>query len=235
MHSPSTIESSIANILAILQNCKKLDDSDSWNSVIPDSVLFFSANSAIISTTDDNVFIYLETRKDQINRLVRYSNMESTPSFVPNVYFAGMCGNICVAIIDSGQKIDDSEKKQIAEWNEMVKEFNYEKIYAYIHAPFSEDPFDTQLRAFIRKSFEGGIMVAFVNPHLTFYKDGTGFFTIAPIVTRYSNPEKINELIQAAKEKNGENEEENEENEDEECNLEYDIENNCEKTEEDSE
>jgi hypothetical protein len=51
-------------------------------------------------------------------------------------------------------------------------------------------------------------MVSFVNPNLCFYKSGTGYFTIAPIMTRFSDPEKLRKLLEEASKENKEAEEE---------------------------
>ncbi len=201
----SAIDIAICNIFSVIINCSEIAPSEIWQDLMPSEIIAKSNNFAVINThNENNIFIYLETRKDQIARMKRLSEVEITPSFFPEIFFCEMINNVCVCIIDGGEKIEDSEKLEIQSWNDMVKEFDYEKIYNFIFAVFNEDVFDTQFRAFLRRSFNDGIMVSFVNPNLSFYKTGTGFFTIAPIMTRFSDPEKLRKLLDEANKENKE-------------------------------
>lgn len=190
-------------------NCDKITPSEIWQDLTPSEIISKSNNFAVIKThNENNIFIYLETRKDQIARTKRLSKLDITPSFFPEIFFCEMVNDVCVCIIDGGEFIESTEKEEVQKWNNMVKEFDYEKIYSFIFAVFGEDVFDTQFRAFLRRSFNDGIMVSFVNPNLCFYKPGTGYFTIAPIMTRFSDPEKLRKLLEEASKENKEAEEE---------------------------
>ncbi len=208
-HTPSVIENSIYNILSIIMNCDEITPSEIWQDLTPSEIISKSNNFAVIKThNENNIFIYLETRKDQIARMKRLSKLDITPSFFPEIFFCEMVNDVCVCIIDGGDFIESTEKEEVQKWNNMVKEFDYEKIYSFIFSVFGEDVFDTQFRAFLRRSFNDGIMVSFVNPNLCFYKSGTGYFTIAPIMTRFSDPEKLRKLLEEASKENKEAEEE---------------------------
>lgn len=190
-------------------NCDEITPSEIWQDLTPSEIISKSNNFAVIKThNENNIFIYLETRKDQIARMKRLSKLDITPSFFPEIFFCEMVNDVCVCIIDGGDFIENTEKEEVQKWNNMVKEFDYEKIYSFIFAVFGEDVFDTQFRAFLRRSFNDGIMVSFVNPNLCFYKSGTGYFTIAPIMTRFSDPEKLRKLLEEASKENKEAEEE---------------------------
>jgi 23S rRNA maturation mini-RNase III len=207
--TPSVIENSISKILSIIMNCDGITPSEIWQDLTPSEIISKSNNFAVIKThNENNIFIYLETRKDQIARMKRLSKLDITPSFFPEIFFCEMVNDVCVCIIDGGDFIESTEKEEVQKWNNMVKEFDYEKIYSFIFAVFGEDVFDTQFRAFLRRSFNDGIMVSFVNPNLCFYKSGTGYFTIAPIMTRFSDPEKLRKLLEEASKENKEAEEE---------------------------
>ncbi len=190
-------------------NCDEITPSEIWQDLTPSEIISKSNNFAVIKThNENNIFIYLETRKDQIARMKRLSKLDITPSFFPEIFFCEMVNDVRVCIIDGGDFIESTEKEEVQKWNNIVKEFDYEKIYSFIFSVFGEDVFDTQFRAFLRRSFNDGIMVSFVNPNLCFYKSGTGYFTIAPIMTRFSDPEKLRKLLEEASKENKEAEEE---------------------------
>jgi hypothetical protein len=99
--SASIIDNSIYCILSIIYKCSKITPSEIWQNLTPSELIAKSNNFAVIKTCNENdIFIYLETRKDQIARMKRLSEMEITPSFFPEIFFCEMIDDVCVCIID---------------------------------------------------------------------------------------------------------------------------------------